>query len=425
MAFASANTNTFVQFGCWNQGSCNEELVNPLSKVMHTLRQFSLEEKPDFIVVAGDNYYPEKAKTKDKKNKKKIIDPGNLAAGFHCLPSNVEIDMILGNHDLETNGENATLFLDDGTVEQDCFITRREKELTTTPSNITFVVNKARTLGIDEDTLLLEIDTSMYDDEDIPEMLPCYKKMAGYTDIDSIDALRQKQFAFIEDALATFQGRNIILVGHHPITGYKKKNDEIKLIKAFPSFIEMLLNIFAVKGAAVNYYYLCADLHLYQEGTIVLPTEAGPEMRINQYIVGTGGTKLDDDVQAGFPSDDKGVTFKENIGGMTVGSYKMDAGQCSRSIEGYNYGFLVCNFTNSANLLFEFISVPMGASLEGGRRLNKTRRNKRSNNKKTKRINKRSKSNKRSNKRTNKRSKSNKRTNKRTNKRSNNKRITL
>ena len=103
----------------------------------------------------------------------------------------------------------------------------------------------------------------------------------------------------------------------------------------------MLLNIFAVKGAAVNYYYLCADLHLYQEGTIVLPTEAGPEMRINQYIVGTGGTKLDDspfllleDYVESTEWFNTNIEYPENTDAFYLGFSKSGGSKVSNSFEG-------------------------------------------------------------------------------------------
>jgi hypothetical protein len=43
-----------------------------------------------------------------------------------------------------------------------------------------------------------------------------------------------------------------------------------------------------VSNTEAQYYYLCADLHLYQAGTININNG---EMIIKQYIVGTGGNK--------------------------------------------------------------------------------------------------------------------------------------
>jgi hypothetical protein len=347
------NSNTFAHFGCWNQGLCGNAST-PLTKVMRALKAFTKEEKPDFIVVAGDNYYPDKVKNKATGEKVKTIIPNDLATGFACLPKDVPIDMLFGNHDLETNMSVAGLIEKD----IDCFITKAEIA-EAIPNHIDLVVQKARTNG---ETLLLLIDTSMYDDEDIGEMLPCYKKIAGYTGIATKEELRAQQLVFIQTAIAAFQGENIIFIGHHPITGYKLKKDDILLIKAFPSFLAMLLNIYQPQK---KYYYLCADLHLYQEGTVSLPVGADQHMQIEQYIVGTGGTALDPDPSAGFRAQKE---FKNTLG-ETVGSYTMTPVQERNSMQ--EFGFLVCDFHDPAALKFTFRQVPLAGGSKKTRRSHK------------------------------------------------------
>ena len=352
--------NTFIHFGCWNQGLCGNESA-PLTTVMQTLQTFAQQEHPDFIVVAGDNYYPGKVKNKVTGEKVKTIVPGDLAAGFACLPTGVPIDMLLGNHDLETN-----MYLSGFTdkKETDCFITQQEiKEAI--PNHIDLVVQKARTNG---ETLVLLIDTSMYDDDAIAEMLPCYKKMAGYAEIANKEDLRTEQLRFIQDAIAAFQGTNIIFIGHHPITGYKLKKDKIKLIQAFPSFLAMLKSVYQPEK---KYYYLCADLHLYQEGTVLLPVDGlkmEMQMEIHQYIVGTGGTELDPDPRGGFSPEKE----FESTAGVVAGSYTMTPSQERNSVK--EFGFLVCDFHDSVDVTFKFITVPMG----GGKRSSKKKKQSRS-----------------------------------------------
>jgi len=358
-------TNKFVHFGCWNQGLCGDEST-PLTQVMHSLKKYTAEDKPDFIVVAGDNYYPDKVKNKVTGEKVKTIVPLNLASGFACLPKNVQIDMLLGNHDLETN-----MYISGRTdKETDCFITQEEIALAV-PNHINLVVQKTRLLGRpDQHTLLLLIDTSMYDDDDIADMLPCYKKMAGYEGITSKEELRSQQLRFIQEAVTAFQGENIILIGHHPITGYKLKKDKIKLIEAFPSFIDLLKTIYQPHK---KYYYLCADLHLYQEGTVMLSLdeERNSQMQIQQYIVGTGGTELDPDPRDGF-SPMKELKTTE---GLAVGSYTMTPPQQEKSMK--EFGFLVCDFHDPAKLNFDFIQVPT-ASMSGGKKRRSTKKKRRS-----------------------------------------------
>ena len=196
--------------------------------------------------------------------------------------------------------------------------------------------------------------------------------MSGYAGITNKEELRAQQLKFIKDNVTNFNGSNIIIVGHHPITAYKLKKENINLIKAFSSFIEALQNIFYLKGNSVNYYYLCADLHRYQEGTINIHTMHG-DMLITQYVVGTGGTDLDPDPSAGFKSSN---SFKTELTDV-VGVYNMTAEQQKNSME--EFGFLECDFKNPTHLAFNFIKVPINSS--GGRQ----RRTKKKKNKYTKR----------------------------------------
>ena len=235
----------------------------------------------------------------------------------------------------------------------------------------------------------------MYDDDAIAEMLPCYKKMAGYAEIASKEDLQAQQLHFIQTAIAAFQGTNIIFIGHHPITGYKLKKDKIKLIQAFPSFLAMLKSVYQPEK---KYYYLCADLHLYQEGTVLLPVDGvrnmQMQMQIHQYIVGTGGTELDPDPRAGFSPEKE----FETTAGVVAGSYTMTPTQERNSVK--EFGFLVCNFHDSKKLTFKFITVPMGG---GKRSSKKKKRSSKKLNKLSKKLSKRSKKHSKRSKKHNKR----------------------
>lgn len=418
----ASTTNKFVQFGCWNQGFCSEGQVNPLTNVMTELREFTRLEKPDFIVVAGDNYYPDKVKDKVTGEKTKTIKPAYLASGFSCLPTEIEIDMILGNHDLE---KGIQILEEEGRAvpeeKKECFITNDELELAFASGlaqHIDLVVNKARVLG---DTLLLLLDTTMYDIKEATDALPCYRRMPGYEGIQSVADLHARQLDFIHESINSFQGKNIILVGHHPITGYKekekkdkkkegkaqdkaegkaegkegkekKKETEIFLIKAFASFIEVLLNVYTLKTDKVNYYYLCADLHLYQEGTVILPTGGEGNMIIHQYIVGTGGTSLDDNPldNEKFADAAKNTTFQTDVKDSEYrGTYNV-----INSIK--VNGFLVCDYS-LPTLAFDFLPVPMLSGREGGRRSKNKRKTKKRSNRNNKRKTNKRKTNKRKN----------------------------
>ena len=178
--------------------------------------------------------------------------------------------MILGNHDLETNLEdNSELKIKEEEkeeVEKDCFIlTQERKNINEINPKINFVLWDSK---IVENTLILMIDTSMYIDNE-EEYLSCYKKMPEVQYEESIDTIRKKQNDFIKQKINQTQNiKNIIFVGHHPIVFVKNKKNENKITSdIYKNFIDVLKYNTEIKK---KYYYLCADLHLYQKGTIKL-----------------------------------------------------------------------------------------------------------------------------------------------------------
>jgi len=61
----------FIQFGCWNnlnQKGCLRNVMNTLSSYLRN-RDKSPDKPPEFLVVSGDNYYPEKETINDVKKK--------------------------------------------------------------------------------------------------------------------------------------------------------------------------------------------------------------------------------------------------------------------------------------------------------------------------------------------------------------------
>ena len=90
----------FITFGCWNRGECNmENINNPVSVVMQHIKNDVIKSQRtstpyNFIVVAGDNYYPENV------NKVKFFNETNLNSGFTCLEQiPIQKYIIFGNHD--------------------------------------------------------------------------------------------------------------------------------------------------------------------------------------------------------------------------------------------------------------------------------------------------------------------------------------
>ena len=209
-----------------------------------------------------------------------------------------------------------------------------------------------------KNTLLLMIDTSMYDIDDAIAFLPCYNVKTG-KEYKSIQELHHEQQDFVDRMIDQYNKRieNVIVIGHHPISGYKYKNEINNLIHSFPGLMELFLSIrLKLITKKINYYYLCADLHLYQIGTVTVKDtlNAQPIMSIKQYIVGTGGTKLDDSpfLKSELRLPDDTACFKsENLEAI----YEMTPEQISLSTS-EKYGFLECELYKS-QMYFKFIDT--------------------------------------------------------------------
>jgi hypothetical protein len=372
----------FIHFGCWNNTNTKskngkEKPIGCIVSVMDTLNNYlrEIEKKPNFMVIAGDNYYPDKyTKINDEgvETKVKIIYPDKMADGFNLLPNDLPIHMILGNHDLETNGKKSSLFINNDTVleNSDCAIIKIEKDIISQKPNIYYNLFYSKYLK--NNTLLLMLDTSMYSD-DIKKYMPCYNVFLG-RNFETPQDLIDFQNTQIYETIREYSGRinNIIIIGHHPISGYKFKSESIEKGKVAPAHIELLSDIIQFNtvlkeiykiagGNSVNYYYLCADLHMYQEGNIELTIDDSI-MNIKQYIVGTGGTKLDEIIP-----NDMTLPTKPGI------NYTMNRFEKA-------CGFLECTIDESG-IIFTPILLPQqlgGRKTKKNRKSRKTKKNRKS-----------------------------------------------
>ena len=361
----------FIQFGCWNNLNTKvkdgqEKQLGCLNKVLGLLNDYlsKVEVKPKFLIISGDNYYPEKQKVDDVTTNI-VIYPDKLIEGFKKIEIDLPIYMMLGNHDLEKTPK------EEEPTKQECKIL--ELEMANKPANVEY--NFFKYVMLKNGTMILMIDTSIYED-DSEEYLQCYNKFfeSSGQSFSSVEEIREYQLEQIMDAIEGKELRNIIIVGHHPIIyfKYKKGKDGKKAKIHFRSdirnlFQPVLAHIYGKLGPATNYYYLCSDMHLYQKGKIEL--QMGAEtMRIQQYIVGTGGTELD----SPLPPD-----YDEKVKTEDIITYALEdeKAQC---------GFLEC-VVKEEGLEFTPIFVPS----KGGNKKTKNKRSKRS-----KRTKKRSKQNK-------------------------------
>jgi predicted MPP superfamily phosphohydrolase len=349
----------FIHFGCWNQGDCTEEGTNPLSRVMKKLRNFIRNKVPNFIIISGDNYYP--IKRGKGPEKKKLINNNDLESGFNCLPKDIPIYLLLGNHDLD-NGTDLKILSETGEEKdaEPCHILNEENKLIEK-----LAINRPKKQGkklvmykLEGNMLILMIDTTMYDMKpNKPNAsLSCYdneingttKEINETTSYKTISELMELQKSEIEEIINDIDNdigisslRYVVISGHHPLIYLKIKDNELRLSylnNAYNLFYNTIFNKLKT-NSSILYYYLCADLHNYQVGDIVLkPSEESTseestrEMIIHQEIVGTGGTKLDMLVPEN--KENKLPITNENINGFTI-TYSMTKSKAG-------YGFIDC-----------------------------------------------------------------------------------
>lgn len=334
----------FIQFGCWNnlnikEKDCKIKEKGCLKESMTMLHDYIHANTIKRIIVSGDNYYPDKQTTEESK-KIKIINTELLTEGFKLLPKEIPITMILGNHDLETNqkNQNGNILEKPYKVKEnhietpekgDCKILKTQLESIHTNTNVEYCFYKDELIA--DHTLVITLDTSIYDIADREDYLTCYKMFLNRTHndlvINTIDDIVKHQASLIEVTMRKkidVKVENIIIVGHHPIIQSKLKKDKPSLLSDINLFKNVLLSMYRT---GVKYYYLCSDLHLYQTGIVTIAIDNDIPMIIEQYISGIGGTELDKGTGI--------IEYLEPLNGIT---YEMTG-------EKESCGFLVCDYS--------------------------------------------------------------------------------
>lgn len=330
---------SFIHFGCWNNGNCNiKDNNNGISLLMEYLLKGDYN--PDFYVIAGDNYYPE------KKEDNKIFNYQNFLSGFDCirlLNQKAPIYMLMGNHDLQY--ENNLYNIENEKIDKCSVI---EEEILQS-KNLNF--GRYGTM-LNDFTVCLFLNTIFYTD-DRDESIDCIKKYKPELNhMDSIEKIINYEENVLENLLNlikdSYDIKNIVLIAHDPIVYRKEKPEKIDdngkitpqksvrkpLNLQGIEFINKLFNIIPQS----NKYYLCADVHQYQKGNIKLG-----EHQIIQYVVGTGGAKQD---KLCSPINyDTEIIIKEKI------NVEFRLLECQVS-----FGFLYCQ-SEGEDIMFDFIPV--------------------------------------------------------------------
>ena len=316
----------FIHFGCWNNSGCDstvgavQSTDTALTRVIKQIKKniTSSRFQPEFITVAGDNYYPIIKKDPITKVKSKTLDEDDLLSGFECLPKDLKKYLLLGNHDLEalSNAKSNPTSV--------CQILDMQKDIESDPTNnfemdnlkSPFILNAKLT----DSTIVIMIDTSMYSNEDksLKKVEECYQRLFEIHGLDNpnkdtiknVRELQKKRVEAFVDTLNVTAGRlkNIIVIGHHPLMCFKTdevkdKNTGTKTKETETLSWNELNNLYfnsiyskLKKNKRINYFYLCADLHQYQVGDIHMSNkaESTDAVMIKQFVVGTGGSQLED-----------------------------------------------------------------------------------------------------------------------------------
>ena len=323
----------FVNFGCWgdynNKIYGNPWLSNVIKKINNEI------EKIDFFIVNGDNYYQQKIKNGESKKSKKI-DIEELKKGFDKLfevlnNDDQELYLVLGNHDLEY-------------INKACETTTTEKEIVEKYNNrgIIHIPNNLTMFKEFDNNIIIMIDTNIY--ANIKKN--CYKEINDSFD-DNYDFINYQKELIIK-RLNEKMYKNIIVCGHHPIFGIKnqlikegKRKGGIEILSR--EIYDLFFDV--INGHAENYHYLCSDIHNYQKGKVTI-IEGDKQIEINQYIIGTGGAKLDDDYNEKYDENFNSDNNNDNVCSIDA---KIDNIELNYKIHEHSsqYGYIVVEIDNN------------------------------------------------------------------------------
>lgn len=300
-----------------------------MESVMNTLNE---SEAPDFYLVAGDNYYPEKREVKGAK-KKKIFNLKQFEQGFSYLRRLARknpVYLLMGNHDLDL--EDKLEYKTGEKIKNGCIIINEQMKYTEFNST-DYSISRG-------DTLILLMNSHYYSKKYDPAQKDCNSYYR--------DGIQVNEEAILENRLINRLNKgkqklkNLVVVAHLPIVTLRdKEKKDIKKVVTTPlnqSGLSFLHRLYSHLDTDVNKYYLCADTHQYQEASIRLD-----DILIKQYVVGTGGTKCD---ECCLPTGSQSV---ESPSALSI-TYNLD--DCNRS-----YGFLKCYRDSEGDLYFAYQNV--------------------------------------------------------------------
>ena len=248
--------------------------------------------------------------------KDKTIYIKDLKDGFNQLITSTldlgtPVYMNFGNHDMNVN--EGYKIVSNNNVEE-CTILKEELKFNSKNMH----VSMNHTIKYGTHTIIIMIDTTIYcpPHEFIEKFITCYSEYLNEATDGLQVRLQQMQSEYVSNAVRSFKGENIILVGHNPLIYEKTKGGKNKKqMDGGVEFTDLFFNLQEIdseyrsgsksksnsnsKSNSIfpkmkyrNIYYLCADYHQYEEGSITI-TKGNKSVVVHQYIAGIGGTELD------------------------------------------------------------------------------------------------------------------------------------
>jgi hypothetical protein len=305
----------FIHIGCWNYKSDKNTNNKEESNVLIVLKSLNNYVKnnftgDDFIVIAGDNYYPniEKYNTDTIK----WIDIDEMLSNFSILPKDTKKYLLFGNNDIndktiidpENKEKIVKIFKDQKGFNSYKNITEDTEEMKTCRLvDIEMLYTKDKNYKVFngvmhefyKKNLVIMIDTSIYDNEIYDESVQCYKRILN-TDYDkdlTLEELIKGQNKVISELIINNidKCKNIVIIGHHPICGMTSvnKSTDCYFNNKLADVFRNISKIIKLNKVSINVTYLCSHIHLYEYTEINID-----DILIKQYICGCGGAYSDE-----------------------------------------------------------------------------------------------------------------------------------
>ena len=334
-------------FGCWNTGCNNDSGQKSVSDEIK-----KKENQYNFMIILGDNYYPEKYKlSEEPKFSVKDIQSTNMEKGFKCIDNiNLTRKLIMGNHDVEES------------VNQGCSVIKYQQKLPWYDVKFPFAYeyHYIKNESSYETVLIFYLETTMYREDVLQD---CYLSLLNKT----AEQLIIDQHNFITETIKkTVTNSNlnltkILFCGHEPLFMIREKKGRKQNI-VIKKLLEHIFNEYK-KNPKLNFTWICADYHVYQNTKIT-----HEDMIINQFILGTGGGELDTlpiTNEADFTDNEKQYKFNilSNIIYNTEGIDISDTHQ-SLGLPAFGYGEILIEIGN--NITHKFILTKLPVANGGG-----------------------------------------------------------